>query len=1078
MTQTGRLESVSMEELRVWLRAVEPGALLVEPRILRRVIRLDRRLERLAFEVPHRKSYTIERERLLAFADPSELGLPSLVDAERSSSIELPRTLILLSTPTDDESLSAVPVSQSIRRYWRLLFHARAHLQLERQADKGIATDQYALQRRLEIGELEFAEIRAVLLKDEYLFPEPTDFETYVEFVAVYLELREFSEQNLPIYFPGIRDWQRIAELVERDIDSETLLEECRPPTEWLEADATPQETISPDAEWSSGDLRDWWAGSAAPRQARARRAAALGNSVKAAILQVRANDAQGGSSQGPAFRFATEELRSMVLRLQPVLQLTPNEVEEWCLALHPLLLPAARGIWTNEARLLYDLQKVCVEHERGVFKLDLIEWVTSRGQIPIRRPLPLLREVLITKHLRAAVRRLPTTRLDAGPRARLEELLEATVKRIERRSRDRIRPVMLEVFDQVGLIPSNIPEQIARANVVEELLDRIVEHGAVNLGNLRDAISKSDLKLPDLSGVGELVRGDRLLRADRQLGRVMEGVYRPGAIYLRWTQRLSSLAFGTHIGRFVTQYVALPFGGAWLAIDGLRHLFGMLTGHSESPSLEFPEPQAAPVAASRSWIFYLLVTLLGTLITLLMHRPEFRAWCLKKVLAGWTLLREIVVDLPASLIRSPWVQKVLRSPVYSALRNYILRPLVLTYVVNLFWSIARNPPSWQTLLDIYLLLALFLNSPVGRYADEWLGDYLVRAWHSVRIHVFAAAFQWIMETFQRLMVALERVVYGVDEWLRFRAGDNRQMEAVKLLASTCWFFISYVVVFAFTLLVEPQINPIKHFPVVTVSHKLILPTGPAFVEQLEPWLGKPRAHTLVWSTIWLIPGVFGFLVWELNGNWQLYEANRATHLPKSALGHHGETMIGLLRPGFHSGTVPKLFAALRRSVRKAERTGRWAQVRSRQTALHHVEATVRRFVERELLGLLRQLDDDPWQHVHVDRVRISTNRIEASLGCDQWPQKPVWLTWEEHEGKLTAIVSRNAWVEQLAPEDLQQLSLALAGLFQRSGVQEVLGPLAIHSPPSMTWEKWLSSIKPQRVVTFSDSVALEAFRP
>lgn len=115
-----------------------------------------------------------------------------------------------------------------------------------------------------------------------------------------------------------------------------------------------------------------------------------------------------------------------------------------------------------------------------------------------------------------------------------------------------------------------------------------------------------------------------------------MEGVYRPGAIYLRWTQRLSSLAFGTNIGRFVTQYVALPFGGAWLAIDGLRHIFGMLTGHSETPSLEFPASQSPPVVpASRSWIFYLLVTMLGTLITLLMHRPEFRAWCLKKLLAG-----------------------------------------------------------------------------------------------------------------------------------------------------------------------------------------------------------------------------------------------------------------------------------------------------------------------------------------------------------------------------------------------------------------------------------------------------------
>lgn len=80
------------------------------------------------------------------------------------------------------------------------------HLLLERQLEKGMAADQCILQRHLEIGELEFAEIRSVLLKDEYLFPDPNDIETYVEFVAVYLELREFAEKNLPIYFPGIRD--------------------------------------------------------------------------------------------------------------------------------------------------------------------------------------------------------------------------------------------------------------------------------------------------------------------------------------------------------------------------------------------------------------------------------------------------------------------------------------------------------------------------------------------------------------------------------------------------------------------------------------------------------------------------------------------------------------------------------------------------------------------------------------------------------------------------------------------------------------------------------------------------------
>lgn len=242
---------------------------------------------------------------------------------------------------------------------------------------------------------------------------------------------------------------------------------------------------------------------------------------------------------------------------------------------------------------------------------------------------------------------------------------------------------------------------------------------------------------------------------------------------------------------------------------------------------------------------------------------------------------------------------------------------------------------------------------------------------------------------------------------------DFELVTIAKWRPSNCWrvpvgsLFLTSCA-FAFTLLIEPQINPIKHFPVVTVSHKLILPAGPHFVEQLEPWLGQPRAHTLVWSTIWLIPGVFGFLVWELNGNWQLYEANRSSYLPRSPFqGHHGETMIGLLRPGFHSGTIPKLFAALRTScVRQNEQAGglTFAVVRPPFSTW---KPRLVGFVERELLGLLRRLDEDPWQHVAVDRVRISTNRIEAALATDQRASKPVWLTWEEHEGKLTAIVDR-----------------------------------------------------------------------
>src|SRR5581483_8768427 len=115
--------------------------------------------------------------------------------------------------------------------------------------------------------------------------------------------------------------------------------------------------------------------------------------------------------------------------------------------------------------------------------------------------------------------------------------------------------------------------ERVARNKLAEELLDRIVARGFLNLGDLRDALSRNQLKLPDLGGPDELWRGDALLRADRRFAERLHGVYRRGEAYLRGLQRLSSLAFGTQPGRFFTRFVALPLGGAFFLLEGLQHL-------------------------------------------------------------------------------------------------------------------------------------------------------------------------------------------------------------------------------------------------------------------------------------------------------------------------------------------------------------------------------------------------------------------------------------------------------------------------------------------------------------------------
>ena len=183
-------------------------------------------------------------------------------------------------------------------------------------------------------------------------------------------------------------------------------------------------------------------------------------------------------------------------------------------------------------------------------------------------------------------------------------------------------------------------------------------------------------------------------------------------------------------------------------------------------------------------------------------------------------------------------------------------------------------------MLEVTLLAALFLNSALGRFVAEVTTHYLMRLWRDLRIRVIGSLAQWTMDVFRGLVTTLERMINLIDEWLRLRRGSSRMIRTFKMLGGVLWFIIAYVVIFVFTLLVEPQINPIKHFPVVTVSHKLILPTGPADRATVEfgsrdvrlpiHWCG-PRSG-------WF-PGVFGFLVWELKENWRLYRANRPRNI-------------------------------------------------------------------------------------------------------------------------------------------------------------------------------------------------------
>src|SRR5207253_2657733 len=122
-----------------------------------------------------------------------------------------------------------------------------------------------------------------------------------------------------------------------------------------------------------------------------------------------------------------------------------------------------------------------------------------------------------------------------------------------------------------------------------------------------------------------------------------------------------------------------------------------------------------------------------------------------------------------------------------------------------------------------------------------------------------------------------------------------------------------------------------------------------ALMAPVEPLFGVWVARGFAGVTLFFVPGIFGFIAWELQANWRLYRENRPATLRPVLVGSHGETVPRLLRPGFHSGTVPKLF----RKLRQAARHDRVVSVHRREEALHHVEWELRHFIDREYLNLL-----------------------------------------------------------------------------------------------------------------------------
>jgi hypothetical protein len=192
-----------------------------------------------------------------------------------------------------------------------------------------------------------------------------------------------------------------------------------------------------------------------------------------------------------------------------------------------------------------------------------------------------------------------------------------------------------------------------------------------------------------------------------------------------------------------------------------------------------------------------------------------------------------------------------------------------------------------------------------------------------------------------------------------------------------------------------------------------------------------------VWLTFWL-PDVFGFVFWEMKENWSLYRANRRPELSAVALGGDGETIRGLLQAGFHSGTIPKLYARLRQAERKARVTGSFGSVRACQAALAEVEKAVNLFVTREFCDLIAYTPIWQGPPPRVGAVALATNQIRVELRHVSYAELPMCLEFENRGGLLVAGVSVPGWFAHLPPMQQTVLHNALVVLFKFAGADRV----------------------------------------
>jgi hypothetical protein len=1013
---------MKLEELSRILREVDPAAVIVEPSLLAQLVQSATGVTWAVWQVPHSHCFATDRATLFKHVDPDQFRV--------SNEYPLPDAVILLERPTADQLTG--PRDALLGRYWRLLFHASVHRELEKRLSGLTAA---GLRERIEpLGTTAFEEARNVLIQDGLLTHKADDRSAYIEFAAYFLELKFFNPTLVPISFPSLPPVGEVESIIARDLDGAALFRQTRLPH-------VPDP--APRTDDQSDESHDFF--HRLMRQAK--RLALAGDTVGAAIQHTRAARVAPGSQTVAAREEARRDMHKLVERLQRALELSDEDAAAWRRVLPALLDKADQGARPVEAALLYDLQRACLDHEQKIYALDLVDWAVSGGKTPIKRELAGQRFVRVPAQLRNAGRRLTTARLTDADRQTLAALLRNALDQAERQLRTNFRPIVTKTLCDAGLQPSSLPEKAALEKTVEELLDRISSAGFLAFGDVRDAIARGQMKLPDLDGTNEYVRGDPLLRIDRVLTTSLDGVYRRAELYTRWLERFTALNFGTETGRWITRNITAPFGFAFLLAQFAWLLVFERRGHGPDD----PPPNFFG-GWNADWLFHAAWVGAGVFLLLVIQSVQLRAGLRAAGRILYRAARFLFWEVPRRVWANPWMRRVIATfPVQLAL-SLVIKPTMLALFAMSVWTPIWQAGWWARIATLVAAI-LIVNTSIGRWGEALLLQ-LARGLIEL-VRSTPALLRWINDIFRDLVYVLEWVLARTEDWLRLRGSAGPLAVAVRAGAGLVWMPFAFLIRFYTIVLIEPMINPLK-LPLSILFAKFIYPLllllpdilkadshsflgySSPLVNQLADYLSEPGAWLLVMGTLWLLPDACTFLFWEMRENWRLFRANRPSAIKPVAVGEHGESIEGLLHWGFHSGTVPKLFARLRTAERQAANTDNWRDARTYRASLRGVEEAVRRFVARDFTEVLNS-PESAWggPRLRVGEVTLGTNRIRVAILAEGLGA-PAILEWESRSTWLVAGWAEPGFLAMLPVDQARVFGNALAYLYKRAGVEVV----------------------------------------